>query len=205
MNKTLFGGLLLALAMNVSAGALNNLYVGVGLGTADLDDDGYFVGLQSDDSDYSTQLFIGYNLDQYIALEAGLSSLGEYDQSSSDADLETAFGALTFAAVGHFPLSQQFSLDGRLGLGLYSISQDIAYINGNGNLDVDDETEGAIGFVYGLGFTVNPATLKSFLFRFSWERHDFSIDTVRVTSSDRRSDDADMEIDTFTAAVAYKF
>ena len=191
--------------LSASAQMFENVYAGLGWGVTSLDDDHYFRNLNSDDDDYASQIFVGYRLDRYLAMELAVLSLGEYDQKSSQVDIESQFGGLTMSAVGHLPLGEQFSLDGRFGLGFYSVDQDIAFVTGSNRLETDDEAEGAIGYTFGVGFTVSPQTLKSFSFRFAWDRHVFNIDTATVASGSKRSDDTDIEVDTVSAAVIYKF
>lgn len=183
----------------------NPFYVGVSLGNADLDDDHYFQGLDRDDSDVAGQLFVGYQLDDVVSFELGFSGLGTYDQQSSQTDIETSFGALTFSVLGFLPVSEQFSLYGRFGVGLYGIDQDLAYITASNTLSVDDESDSAVGLIYGFGGSYRPKTIPQLSVRIGWDRNDFSVDTITVGANQRRKKDVDYEIDSLTLGATYQF
>jgi OmpA-OmpF porin, OOP family len=105
MNKKWLVSMLGAAAMTVSAGALaqstatTGFYIGVEAGQTDV---------PGGDDDIGFKLLGGYRFHPNIAAEVGYGMM--YDKD----DVEVT--ALEFVAVGMFPIANQFSIIGKLGL-----------------------------------------------------------------------------------------
>ena len=104
MTKKWLVSMLGAAAMTVSAGALaqsatTGFYIGAEVGNTDV---------SGADDDVGFKLLGGYRFHRNIAAEVGYGML--YDKS----DVEVT--ALEFVAVGMYPINNQFSILGKLGL-----------------------------------------------------------------------------------------
>ena len=104
MTKKWLVSMLGAAAMTVSAGALaqsatTGFYIGAEVGNTDV---------SGADDDIGFKLLGGYRFHRNIAAEVGYGML--YDKS----DVEVT--ALEFVAVGMYPINNQFSILGKLGL-----------------------------------------------------------------------------------------
>ena len=125
----------------------SGFYGGLGLGRSDSN-----LGGATDSSDNAWKLFGGYQFNKYFAAEAGYMDLGS-----------TALPGVTFdskawqaSAVGSLPLTEQFSLTGKLGL-----AQTETDVSSGGTDHNTDPT-------YGLGLRYN--FTPQFGLRGEWER-----------------------------------
>lgn len=92
-------------AMISSASAIETgWYVGGGLGNADPDRGGF-----GDDTGF--KLFLGNNINGRLAIEGAFVDLGEFDRGSVEFEVD----GFQFAAMGHLPLGQTFSVFGKGG------------------------------------------------------------------------------------------
>ena len=199
---------LVSIAASVSAAedAPGAFYLGGALGTTDYDDDGFYDQQRLDDSEYGLKAYGGYRFNQYVSVEAALTSLGNYEAESLNADIETDFGAITGSIVGHLPLGAGFSLFGQVGIGSATISQDITFATGGGVLFSDDDEDDADSVLaYGFGLNYIPPALQRIQFRLGWERYDFSLDSITVNNGVLIKDDVDHEIELIHFGAAYNF
>src|SRR5262245_53584644 len=108
-------------ATTATADELNGLYAGIGIGSTAVKDSG---GL--DDSDMSFKIFAGYSFNQYFAIELAYLDGGSARQSvsflfpegrPSSASLKTKVDTelLNLSVIGNLPLTESFSLFGKLG------------------------------------------------------------------------------------------
>ena len=169
------------------------LYLGAGTGFGSLENDqdevadfveGGVEDFDIDDDDNVTKLFVGYDLNRYLAAEAFYSDLGQVRLRGNDfanAELESkAFGA---SLVGKLPLTDWFTLFGKAGLAHWETE-----INGNiGNFQHRLSDQDGTDPVYGAGaqFQLDPLLLRA-----EYERYDF---------------DSDYTVDAFTASVGWRF
>ena len=89
------------------------------------------VAIRSDERDTAYKLFIGKQLNQYFALEAGYFDLGKFGFNASTTPAGTINGEVGFRGfnldlVGQVPLSQRFSVYGRLGANYAKASADFS-------------------------------------------------------------------------------
>ena len=99
------------------ATADGNWYVGAAFGSADFDNG--IDGFQLDSGDTAMRFYGGYSFNEHFSVDGGYVDFGQFDtfvdnsgtpiQISEDAD------GFLFAATGSIPLTDKFSLYGRLG------------------------------------------------------------------------------------------
>ena len=99
------------------ASADSNWYVGASLGSADFDNG--IDGFQLDSGGTAMRFYGGYSFNEHFSVDGGYVDFGQFDafvdsggnpiQISEDAD------GFLFAATGSIPLTDKFSLYGRLG------------------------------------------------------------------------------------------
>ena len=128
-----------AQAQTGSAPAVPNIYAGVEIGRSDV----------GSEDDIGFKIFGGYQFTRNIAAEIGYGML--FDKS----DVEVT--ALEFVAVGMFPLANQISLIGKLGL---------ANVEADGPGGSEDKTELTWGI--GVQFDVN----RNLGLRALWQRYE---------------------------------
>ncbi len=89
-------------------------YLGANVGSATLDDDGIFSGLQFDDSDVSYGVLGGYKFLKYLAMEVRLTNLGGYAVETDTIDAT----AVSVHVLGIVPFGTSgWEIFGQLGLG----------------------------------------------------------------------------------------
>jgi OOP family OmpA-OmpF porin len=144
MTKKWLVALLSVAAMTFSAGAMaqgmmSGAYVGLDVGQADF----------GDEDDTAFKIFGGYQFHRNIAAEVGYSML--LDKGPVEVT------ALEVVAVGMFPLANQFSILGKLGLANVEVETPVGS---------DDKTE----LTYGLG--VQYDVTRNLGARLQWQRYD---------------------------------
>ncbi|AYM79345.1 OmpA family protein [Janthinobacterium agaricidamnosum] len=79
------------------------------------------IGFSKDQRDTGYKLFVGRQLNQYVAVEAGYFDLGKFDFKSTTSgngvlNGQAAFRGVNLDLLGQLPLSQRLSLLGRVGM-----------------------------------------------------------------------------------------
>ena len=155
MTKKWLVALLSAVAMTFSAGAMaqgmmSGGYVGLDIGQTDV----------GDEDDTGFKIFGGYQFHRNIAAELGYGLL--FDKGGVEVT------SLEAVAVGIFPLANQFSIYGKLGLAMLE-----AEVEGFGS---EDETE--ITWAIGAQYDVT----RNLGVRLQWQRYetDDSIDFLSI-------------------------
>jgi OOP family OmpA-OmpF porin len=127
-------------------------YIGAGIGQsrAKIDDDrlirsltangATLNGFTTDERATGGKLYVGKQLNQYFAIEAGVFDLGKFGFNSSTSgngvlNGEVGFRGVNLDLVGQLPLSQRFSVYGRLGMNYAKAS---AHFTGNRLFAVTD-------------------------------------------------------------------
>ncbi len=123
-----------------------------------------------DDSDTAIKLFAGYSVNDYFNLEFGYSDLGESSFEGSldsndpvvgigslDMAIKESLDGIYFAAVGVLPLSENVSLNGRLGLYFWNYDTDLQITDPDGLLGVQGSVSGSEDgedIFYGVGLDI---------------------------------------------------
>jgi OOP family OmpA-OmpF porin len=143
------------------AAPVNGIYAGASLGVASYPDN--INGVTGDGSATSGKIFAGYQVNPNFAVEAGIAELGGISNASGQIDAQSRY----LDAVGTLPMSEKWSLLGRVG---------VAQTNVNTSLGNDSGT----GLKFGLG--AQYALTNNVAIRGEWERYQTSVfgDTPNV-------------------------
>jgi hypothetical protein len=147
-------------------------YFGVGLASTDLQTNEknmsatYGDGSAADFDHNGTafKLFVGYQVDPLLGLEAGLTSFGEIVMTDSQAkrNLFNADGVY-IAATATRPVTKNINAQAKLGMFFWSLN------------DKHDKTlEDGQGLTYGVGLDINLYGGKERTLLVEWEHHNFS-------------------------------
>ena len=149
MNKKFVAALLGAAALSASTVASAQWYAGGEIGSSDV----------GSESDTSFKFLGGYQINRHFAAEAGYGFL--FDKNSSEVK------ALEVVGVGSYPLGNQFSIFGKIGLA----NVDVETPGGS-----DDSTELTYGF--GGQYDITPKVGL----RLQWQRYDTEteIDVISI-------------------------
>lgn len=150
LGLSILAALALTAAMAAQADVQPGFYVGAGFGSSKIDDDG-FDDIDFDDSDTGFKVFGGYSFNQNFAIEATYFDLGEASGSFDDGfdvvNFDVGVSGLSASAVGVLPLSDMFSIFGRLGYASYDVDAHATVVGvGSG-----DASESESDLIYGAG------------------------------------------------------
>lgn len=144
--KLLFTGLLAATSFGLSSSlyaqmSTSNVYLGAGIGQMKAKDacNGVGPGVSCDDSDTAYRIFGGYRFNRNLAAEVGYAELGKVTASGLVLGVPASGNwkarAWDIVAVGMIPLSEQFSLLGKLGVALWRLDASLTATGiGSGSL-----------------------------------------------------------------------
>ena len=101
----------------LTALAEGRLYLGGSIGTASLNDD--FDGFDIDTDSVSLRLIVGWQFNDYFALEGGYHNFGDFEQNfdagGEPVDVILKADGFTLGVTGTLPLGDKFALFGRAG------------------------------------------------------------------------------------------
>lgn len=144
-----------------------------------------------DNEDTAWKLYGGYKFSRHLAVEAGYVNLGEQTGSAtfvtpagSPASYVVDLDAFQLAVVGSFPISEAFSVFGKVGAYFWRTESRIGI--GGGTLTEDNDGN---DLYFGLGASVR--VTDGVKLRAEWERFD--------------SDDDEGEIDLYTLGASFDF
>ena len=141
------------------------LYAGVSLGQSDVQDgcDGLtgVPGVSCDDSDSAWKLFGGYRLTPNFAVELGYTNLGEISATGFGVNVSAEATAWELVGVGSFPINNQFSIYGKLGM--YRAETEL-----NSNVGVSAD-ESNTGLTFGIGAAYS--FTRSMSVRAEWQKY----------------------------------
>ena len=164
MKKTLLtSAISAALLCGSMTASASDFYVGAGYGASSADisasdvDGDSFTSDSIDDSDSSYRLFAGYNINDSVAIEVGYTDLGSYSITGNfdgtDMDIPAGPASLNFdatgwevSAIGQLPVTDNFSVLGRLGFLMWDVDLDVNTATKSGSIS-DDGTD----LLYGIG------------------------------------------------------
>jgi OmpA-OmpF porin, OOP family len=147
LGLTVFAALgLMAATTAAQADTQPGFYAGAGIGTTKVGDDA-FDGTGIDDSDTGFKVFGGYDFNQNFGVEVSYVDFGEASISDAGDSLSVGVSALTASAVGKLPVSEMFTLFGKLGFASYDVDVNfnIAGFGSGSGSDSDSD------LIYGVG------------------------------------------------------
>jgi len=169
-----------------------NMYAGGGFGqstAASWCDD--FAGLASvrcDDSGTAIKGFFGYQLNRYIALEAGVNGFGEVKAQGPGGTATANSAAIEGVVVASLPLGSMFSLYGKVGI--YSAYTEVE-VNTVTLVDTFKDTN--MDMTYGFGARLDFS--EGWAGRVEWQQY----------KSVGGSETGESDVDMVNVAVMYKF
>ena len=125
-------------------------YVGANVGQSNFKDgctDISGPGVSCEDTDTAFGVFGGYQFNKYFGAELGYTELGKVTASGSGINAELKAKGFELLAVGTFPINEQFSVYGKLGLFAWDVD---ASASGFGS-----ESETGTDVTYALGVQYN--------------------------------------------------
>jgi OmpA-OmpF porin, OOP family len=171
--------------------ARGSFYVGASAGWSDIDNEIAFPGLitagTADGKNTGYKIFGGYEFNRYFGVEVSLVDLGKLKYSGSYLGVPVTGGkvevvGLNGSAVGIVPVSESFSLFGKLGI----FAWDASWSDVTGGVPTKAQDNGA-NLSIGAGFAFN--FTKNFSARLEWERfkagggEDYNSGSPNLTSS----------------------
>ena len=143
--------------------SLSSAYVGVGIGQSKAKDwcNGIGPGVSCDDSDTAWKLFAGYQFNRHFAAELGYGKLGKVTASLGTLREEAKATAWELSALGAWPINEQFSVFGRLGLYRATVKDETNFA---GNIE---HTNNDLTYGFGAQFNVT----RNVGLRAEWQRY----------------------------------
>jgi len=157
---TAFAALALSAAMAAQADVKPGFYAGASIGTTKLSDDSFEnSGIALDDNDTGFKLFGGYAFNNNLAVELSYFDLGKASGSFSDpfigdANFDVGVSGLNASVVGRVPVSDTFSLFGKVGFASYDVDGHVT-ISGVGS-GSDSQSESDLTYGLGAAFNLGP-------------------------------------------------
>lgn len=183
-------------ASNVAANDFDGFYLGGAIGTTGIDDGGLYdntlepITVNADDSTF--KVIAGYQFNRIVAVEAQYTKYGDV----------VAKNVLTQDTYTWKPTA--FSISANLG---YTFDNGIRPfgIIGLSSIDLDQslpalQDDSGEGVRFGMGVEYTPPQNRNVSFKLGYEADAFVIESASVYDSDK-----DIVIDSFYAAVAYRF
>ena len=158
------GGVIAAASMMALSARAEGLYIGGNVGGSNYRGDP-IGGLDTDRSGTAYELYGGYSFNPYFGLETGYADLGHFN---GDGGRLRARG-LFFDAVGTYPLGNNFSALGRVGVFTGRLTQQLSDAAPNG-----PSYDTGSGTSYKLGAGLQYDISKSIALRGEWERYRFN-------------------------------
>ncbi|MCX4027247.1 porin family protein [Endozoicomonas sp. SM1973] len=183
----------------------SGFYLGLGLGAADYDKsydewkDGNFGYTKYQVRDGAANIFAGYRVNKYFALEVNYAYLGNPDAKNTHLDhayeVENKIRGYGIKAVGIYPINNSFELKASAGVMKWKVEEDYSTPGlGNGQYD---ESSSERGSSLTVGFGANYNLTENVAFGLQWERiNDVGDKELRFGETD---------IDVYSASVQYKF
>jgi OOP family OmpA-OmpF porin len=149
-------------------------YAGFNFGQSKVDD--FCNGFAScDDEDTALSIFGGYQVNRNFGVEVGYTDLGQASISGPGGSVRFEATGFEFSGVGTIPLTQQFSLYGKLGLFLWDADAR-GTVLGFPFSGSDDGTD--LTFAFGARFNFT----KNLVGQLQWQRYqdvaDFDVDVI---------------------------
>ena len=149
-------------------------------------------GASCDDKDTSWKVFGGYQINRNFAVELGYANLGELTITSGPNRLTAESTAWDLVGVGIFPINNQFSIYGKLGL--YMATVDVSVSPSSAGDSGDDTTN---GLTFGAGVRYN--FTRNLGLQAEWQRYG------KVEAPSGSSLTGDSDLDVMSIGLIYKF
>ena len=153
--KSLLSGIVGAAMLALSPMAMaqsTGFYAGAAVGQTTVDFCGATTaGLSCDDEDTSWKILGGYQINRNFSAELGYTNLGELTASGPGGSLKVETSAWELVGIGAYPLSNQLSVYGKLGL--YRAETELTSTIGLSA----DETATDITYGFGVRYDFTPA------------------------------------------------
>ncbi|GIU44040.1 porin [Shewanella sairae] len=163
MNKTLIALALMGTCTAANAADIDNTwYIGAGAGQSNYESV-HAVSHLGEDRDFAWNALVGYQLNKYLAFEAGWQDLGATDDTHMwgglDGSQKIDVDGFTLGAVGTLPLSEKWFLTGEAGAYQYHLAHQM-----NANKYVS-ATDTAAYFGAGIGYNITDSLAISAKYR----------------------------------------
>jgi hypothetical protein len=136
------------------------LYFGGAVGNTSFEDD--------DRARDIGQIFLGFDFNRFVGMEATFADLGEFTDSTRT--FTDSFEATTISAVGKLPIGYgPVSLYGKIGLGAIYWEEEDTYLG-----DYLDDSTGVV--VIGFGIAITPRGAEVVTFRLGWDLYSFTLE-----------------------------
>ena len=159
LGSTAFAAFALTAAMAAPAAEVQpGFYAGASIGTTKISDDGFDdAGIDVDDSDTGIKIFGGYSFNNNFAIELSYFDLGEVSGSFNDPffgniSFDVGISGFNASAVGRLPVSDTFSLFGKLGFASYDLDGRATVAGFGSGSDSTSETDLSYGVGAALSF-----------------------------------------------------
>lgn len=160
MKKTLFALAAVAtLALSSTAAMAEGFFAGASIGDVRVSAEG------ENDSKVGGKIFYGYNFNQNVGVEFGYAHLGNFKYADSTGSASIRGNSLYADVVGTYPLANNFSLLGRVGVARTDVKVN-ATLNGVGSGSAR-EKDVALKIGAGVQYAITPALAV----RGEWERY----------------------------------
>jgi OOP family OmpA-OmpF porin len=163
--------------------------VGASFGQSKIDcSTGGVAGVSCDDTDTAFRIFGGYQFNKHFGVELGYADLGSATISGAGITASVEAKAWDLVAVGRLPISEQFSVFGKLGM--YRADSDLS--SNTPLIGSASDTNTDITYGIGLQYDFN----KNFGLRAEWQQY-------KKVGSDSTGGDGD--VDVMSIGVVYRF
>lgn len=168
---------LVAIVVTLPLGALaaDGIYVGASVGSAGLNDD--FDGLHIDRNSTAVRVASGWRFNENFSVEIGYHDFGDFEQSvdinGTLATVSLSADGFTIGVGGAIPVSDRFSLTGRLGWFFWNGSAEIN--------SVSQATPEDNNLYFGVG--VSYSLMQRFSLNSDWSRYDLDQTESNVLSA----------------------
>lgn len=165
MKKTVWTGLVATLLISSGAYA-GDRFVGMGIGSSNIDDSASFNGTQlsMDESDMGWKIFGGMMITDNFGFEAGWTNLGEMNKNNVDLETE----GFVAAGMASLPLGDNYSIYAKAGAFFWD--QDVNTVSYDGT-----------DLMYGVGAKMR--FMDQFFVRVEWEHYDTQLSADLISLS----------------------
>ena len=148
-------------------------YIGASYGMSNIDVDTGGPGFSVDGDDSGFKIFGGFQFSKHWGAEVGYFDAGKASITGPGGSADLSVTALTFAGTGTLPLSEKFSLLGKVGLWMWDTGC-------TGSICLSSASDSDTDLYYGIGARYN--INRNWGVQVEWEQFETSSDSVTLTS-----------------------